>query len=199
MNHEKNYLFPTELLSREIKEKHLDQHSKVIWFTGLSGAGKTTLGQRLEIELFKKGYLCQLLDGDNVRSGINRNLGFSDDDRVENIRRVAEVSKLFLHCGITTINCFIAPTHQIREMVAEIVGPENLIDVFIDAPLSICEERDTKGLYRLARAGKIQQFTGINSVFEPPLNPTLSLQTDIFTIEQCVQKLLDTVLPLIKY
>ncbi len=199
MNHENNYLFPIELLSREIKEKQLDQHAKVIWFTGLSGAGKTTLGQRLEIELFKKGYLCQLLDGDNVRSGINRNLGFSDDDRVENIRRVAEVSKLFLHCGIITINCFIAPTHQIRAMVAEIVGPENLIDVFIDAPLSICEERDTKGLYRLARAGKIQQFTGINSVFEPPMNPTLSLQTDIFTIDQCVQKLLDAVLPLIKY
>lgn len=189
------HIYPVELLSKELKEKHLTQHAKVIWFTGLSGAGKTTLGQRLEKELFARGFLCQILDGDNIRSGINKNLGFSEEDRVENIRRVAEVAKLFLNCGIITINCFIAPTQQIREMAASIVGAQNLIDVFIDAPMSVCEDRDTKGLYRLARAGKIQQFTGVNSVFEPPVNPSIRIQTDILTIEQCVDLLLDKIIP----
>lgn len=194
-----HHIYPVELLSKELKEKHLTQRAKVIWFTGLSGAGKTTLGQRLEKELFARGFLCQILDGDNIRSGINKNLGFSEDDRVENIRRVAEVAKLFLNCGIITINCFIAPTHQIREMAASIVGNQNLIDVFIDAPMSVCEDRDTKGLYRLARAGKIQQFTGVNSVFEPPVNPSIRIQTDIFTIDQCVDLLLDKIIPEISF
>jgi adenylylsulfate kinase len=190
-----HHIYPVELLSKELKEKHLTQRAKVIWFTGLSGAGKTTLGQRLEKELFARGFLCQILDGDNIRSGINKNLGFTEDDRIENIRRVAEVAKLFLNCGIITINCFIAPTHQIREMAASIVGSQNLIDVFIDAPMSVCEDRDTKGLYRLARAGKIQQFTGVNSVFEPPLSPTIRIQTDILGIDQCVDLLLEKILP----
>lgn len=193
------HIFPVELLSKELKENHLKQHAKVIWFTGLSGAGKTTLGQILEKKLFDKGFLCQILDGDNIRSGINKNLGFTEDDRIENIRRVAEVAKLFLNCGIISINCFIAPTQKIREMAASIVGSENLIDVFIDAPINVCEDRDTKGLYALARAGKIKQFTGINSVFEPPLNPSIRIQTDILSIDQCVNLLLEKILPEITY
>jgi adenylylsulfate kinase len=163
--------------------------------TGLSGSGKTTLGLALEKELFKRGFLVMLLDGDLVRTGINNNLKFSVEDRKENIRRIAEVSKLFVNCGIITINCFISPTDEIRTMAKDIIGPEDFLEVFIDAPLEICETRDVKGLYAKARKGEILEFTGISSPFDIPPDPDLILNTDQFSIEESVQSALDFILP----
>lgn len=199
-DHAKN-IFPVfhKLLKREDKERLLKQKSKVIWMTGLSGAGKTTIAQSLEISLFNKGFLTQILDGDNIRSGINNNLSFSDEDRFENIRRIAEVSKLLLNSGVISINSFISPTKDIREMAKKIVGEENFIEVYVNAPLAVCEQRDTKGLYSKARRGEIKDFTGINSPFEPPLNPNIELQTDKQTIQESVKQLLDYLLPLVEY
>jgi len=181
------------------KEKFLNQHPIAIWMTGLSGAGKSTIALHLEKELFALGYLTQILDGDNLRSGLNRKLGFSEADRYENIRRVAEVSKLFLNCGIICINSFITPTVPIRKMVRQIIGKENLIEVYINAPLEICEERDAKGLYKKARVGQIKNFTGVDSPFEPPENPDIELKTNRLSMEASVKKLLDFILPRIEY
>ncbi len=188
-----------KILNRPDKEKLLKQHSRVIWLTGLSGAGKTTIGRHIEMELNKRGYLTQVLDGDNIRTGINNNLGFSDTDRYENIRRIAEVSKLFMNCGIICINSFISPTHEIRHKAMEIVGKENFIEVYINAPLKVCESRDVKGLYQKARRGEIKNFTGIDAPFEPPLNPDIELKTDELTVEESTKKSLDFILPIIEY
>ena len=200
MNDHANNIFPVfhKLLKREDKERLLKQKSKVIWMTGLSGAGKTTIAQGLEISLFNKGFLTQILDGDNIRSGINNNLSFSEEDRFENIRRIAEVSKLLLNSGVISINSFISPTKDIREMAKMIVGRENFIEVYVNAPLAVCEQRDTKGLYGKARKGEIKDFTGINSPFEPPMNPNIELQTDKQTIQESVNQLLEYILPLIE-
>ena len=187
------------ILLRPEKEKLLNQHSKVIWFTGLSGAGKTTIAQRVEQELNKQGFLTQILDGDNIRSGINNNLGFSVEDREENIRRIAEVSKLFLNCGIICINSFISPTEDIRKIATDIIKRENFIEVFVNAPLAVCEQRDVKGLYKKARKGEIKNFTGIDSPFNFPINPDIELKTDQLSIEESTQKCLDYILPLIRY
>ena len=182
-------------IGRSEKEHKLKQKAKVLWMTGLSGSGKTTLGLALEKELFKRGFLVMLLDGDLVRTGINNNLKFSVEDRKENIRRIAEVSKLFVNCGIITINCFISPTDEIRTMAKDIIGPEDFLEVFIDAPLEICETRDVKGLYAKARKGEILEFTGISSPFDIPPDPDLILNTDHFSIEESVQSALDFILP----
>ena len=147
-----------KVLSREDKEKLLNQHAIVVWMTGLSGAGKTTIASNIAKQLNKLGYLTQILDGDNIRTGINNNLGFSEQDRYENIRRISEVSKLFLDCGIVCINSFISPTNEIRNMAKEIIGEDNLFEVFVDSPIEVCEQRDIKGLYKKARAGKIKNF-----------------------------------------
>ncbi|MBU3928026.1 MAG: adenylyl-sulfate kinase [Bacteroidetes bacterium] len=187
------------LLTRSDKEKLLTQHARVIWLTGLSGAGKTTIARQFEIELNKRGYLTQILDGDNVRTGINSNLGFSEDDRFENIRRIAEVSKLFLDCGIICINSFISPTKKIRQMARDIIGNENFIEVYVNASLAVCEKRDTKGLYQKARAGEIRNFTGIGAPFEPPEHPDIELKTDAPTIAESVAQGLEMILPLIQY
>jgi len=187
------------LLTRSDKEKLLKQHARVIWLTGLSGAGKTTIARQFEIELNKMGYLTQILDGDNVRTGINNNLGFSEDDRFENIRRIAEVSKLFLDCGIICINSFISPTKKIRQMARDIIGNENFIEVYVNASLAVCEKRDTKGLYQKARAGEIRNFTGIGAPFEPPEHPDIELKTDTPTIAESVAQGLEMILPLIQY
>jgi adenylylsulfate kinase len=186
------------LLTRADKEKLLTQHARVIWLTGLSGAGKTTIARQFEIELNKMGYLTQILDGDNVRTGINNNLGFSEDDRFENIRRIAEVSKLFLDCGIICINSFISPTKKIRQMARDIIGNENFIEVYVNASLAVCEKRDTKGLYQKARAGEIRNFTGIGAPFEPPEHPDIELKTDAPTIAESVAQGLEMILPLIQ-
>ena len=166
------------ILDRSAKEKLLNQHSRVIWMTGLSGAGKTTIAQHLELALNNRGYLTQVLDGDNIRSGINNNLGFSEEDRYENIRRIAEVSKLLMDSGIICINSFISPTNDIREMAKGIIGRENFIEVFIDAPLDVCEQRDVKGLYEKARKGEIKNFTGIDAPFDKPMEAEIVLPTD---------------------
>ena len=188
-----------QILNRPDKEKLLNQHSRVIWMTGLSGSGKTTIGTHIEYELNKRGYLTQVLDGDNIRTGINNNLGFSEEDRYENIRRIAEVSKLFMNCGIICINSFISPTREIRHMAMEIIGKENFIEVFINAPLEVCESRDVKGLYQKAREGKIKNFTGIDSPFEEPIKPDIELKTDLLSIEKSTQKALKFILPVIGY
>ena len=176
------------LLSREEREAFLHQRSKVVWLTGLSGSGKSTIAIQLERRLFENGYFAQVLDGDNIRTGINNNLGFSLDDRQENIRRIAEVAKLYCHSGIITICTFISPTREIREFAKNIIGPEDFIEVFISAPLEICEQRDVKGLYQKARRGEIKNFTGIDSPYEPPENPDLVLDTAAEDLSTCVEK-----------
>ena len=191
-----NNIYPIfdRMLSRQDKEELLGQHSMMIWFTGLSGSGKSTIAIALERELHKRGLLCRILDGDNIRSGINNNLGFTEADRVENIRRIAEVSKLFIDTGIITIAACISPNNDIREMAANIIGQENFLEVYVSTPLAECERRDVKGLYAKARRGEIQNFTGISAPFEAPAHPALTLDTSVLSLEESVNKLLDLVL-----
>lgn len=183
------------MLTRADKERLLGQHGLMIWFTGLSGSGKSTIAIALERELHERGILCRILDGDNVRSGINNNLGFSEEDRVENIRRIAEVSKLFVDTGIVTIAAFISPSNTLRQMAASIIGETDFIEVYVDTPLSVCEQRDVKGLYKRARNGEVKDFTGISAPFEAPEHPALRLDTSRLTIGQSVDKLLGLILP----
>ena len=182
---EKNHQ-QTTFSGREEKEQRLGQRACVIWLTGLSGSGKSTIAKRLECELAKKGFLVQTFDGDIIRTGINSDLGFSEADRAENIRRIAEINKLFLNCGIICINSLISPTHAIRKMAYDIIGRDDIIEVFVNASLETCEQRDTKGLYKKARAGLIKDFTGISSPYEPPENPDILLDTEKMTVEECV-------------
>jgi adenylylsulfate kinase len=200
MHKEKN-IFPVfdQIINKEQKEKMLKQKAKVLWFTGLSGSGKTTLGAAVERELFSRGYLTQILDGDNVRSGINKNLKFTEEDRVENIRRISEVTKLFINCGVITINCFISPTKESRDLAKEIIGKENFIEVFVSTPIEVCEKRDTKGLYEKARKGEIKNFTGISSPFDAPENPDISVNTGELSLQESTQKILDFLLSKIEY
>ncbi|NJO90970.1 MAG: adenylyl-sulfate kinase [Chloroflexia bacterium] len=194
-------IFPVfdQIINRRDKEKLLRQKAKVIWLTGLSGAGKTTIGASLEKDLYNLGYLTQVLDGDNIRSGINKNLKFTEEDRLENIRRIAEVTKLFLNCGVIAINCFITPTESIRQIARDIIGRENMIEVYINASIEACEARDQKGLYKKARAGEIENFTGISSPFEVPQGVDIELPTDQLSIKEATEKLLKLVLEKIKY
>ena len=191
-----NHIHPIfdKLLSRNDKESFLNQKAKVLWFTGLSGSGKSTIASALEKLLFSNGYMVNVLDGDNTRTGINKNLGFSLEDRNENIRRVAEVSKLFLDCGIISINSFVSPTIEIRQMAKDIIGAENFFEVYVNTPLEICEARDVKGLYKKARAGEIKSFTGIDSPFEAPVNPDLEIKTENQTVEQSVEEVYQAIL-----
>ena len=200
-SNQENNIYTTfdRILDRSAKEKLLNQNSRVIWMTGLSGAGKTTIAQHLELALNNRGYLTQVLDGDNIRSGINNNLGFSEEDRYENIRRIAEVSKLLMDSGIICINSFISPTNEIREMAKEIIGRENFIEVFIDAPLAVCEQRDTKGLYKKARKGEIKNFTGIDAPFDKPADADIVLHTDKLSVEECVDVCLQNIVPILQY
>ncbi len=188
-----------KILTRNDKEKLLNQHSVVVWLTGLSGSGKSTIARALELELHQKGYISKLLDGDNVRTGLNNNLGFSDNDRKENIRRIAEVSKLFLESGIVLINCFISPTQLIRDQVRNIVGEENYFEIFVNTSLDTCERRDTKGIYAKARKGLIKEFTGISAPYEEPINPDIEIRTEEISLEQSVEMILSKLLPRIKY
>lgn len=183
---------------RSRKEAILNQHARVFWMCGLSGAGKSTLASILDNELTLRGYLCQVIDGDDIRSGLNKGLGYTEEDRRENLRRVAEVARLFARSGIITVVSFISPTESIRQTIRKIVG-EDYIEVFVDAPIEICEQRDTKGLYKQAREGKIKNFTGIDSPFEPPANPHLIIDTKTHDVEQSACRLLEFVLPLIEY
>ena len=186
------------MLSRADKEQFLKQRGVMIWFTGLSGSGKSTIAIALERELHNRGILCRILDGDNIRTGINNNLGFSEADRVENIRRIAEVAKLFVDTGIVTIAAFISPSNSIRQMAAHVIGENDFIEIYISTPLEECERRDVKGLYAKARRGEIKNFTGISAPFEAPLHPALSLDTSVLSVEEAVKKLLKLILPRIR-
>lgn len=179
-----------KMLQRKDREALLKQKGIMIWFTGLSGSGKSTLAIALERELYKQGILCRILDGDNIRSGINNNLGFSEADRTENIRRIAEVSKLFVDCGIVTIAAFISPTHAIRRMASEIIGEDDFLEVYVSTPIEECERRDVKGLYAKARRGEIKEFTGISSPFEAPEHPFISIDTSRQSLADSVKVLL---------
>ena len=183
------------MLSRTDKETLLGQRGMMIWFTGLSGSGKSTIAIALERELQKRHLLCRILDGDNIRSGINNNLGFSAEDRVENIRRIAEVGKLFVDTGIITIAAFISPNNDIREMAAGIIGKDDFMEIYVSTPIEECERRDVKGLYAKARRGEIKNFTGVSAPFEAPLHPSLSLDTSKLSLEESVNRLLELILP----
>ncbi len=200
MKEEKENIFPIfeDILKRKDKEQLLSQKAKVIWMTGLSGSGKTTIAKGVEKYLHSQGIINQLLDGDNIRVGINSNLSFSTKDRIENIRRIAEVSKLFMNCGIVTLNCFISPTQAIRKIAKKIIGEDDFIEVYINASVQECEERDVKGLYKKAKKGEIKYFTGISAPFEAPKNPTLEINTTKLSVDESVQKVLDYILPIIK-
>lgn len=184
-----------KMLQRKDREALLKQKGIMIWFTGLSGSGKSTLAIALERELYKQGILCRILDGDNIRSGINNNLGFSEADRTENIRRIAEVSKLFVDCGIVTIAAFISPTHAIRRMASEIIGENDFLEVYVSTPIEECERRDVKGLYARARRGEIKEFTGISSPFEVPEHPFISIDTSRQSLADSMKILLEAVSP----
>ena len=200
MNTSSENIFPVfdKIISKEKKEKLLNQKGKVFWLTGLSGSGKTTIALQLEKELFKLGFLVQILDGDNIRAGINNNLSFSEADRTENIRRISEVSKLFLNCGVITINCFVSPTKKMRQNAKKIIGKENYYEIFINADLETCEKRDVKELYKKARSGKIKNFTGIDTEYEKPNNPSLEVDTSLLSLDQSIEIILKNILPQIK-
>jgi adenylylsulfate kinase len=188
-----------QLLQRSEREERLQQRSKVLWLTGLSGSGKSTVAKYLERVLFVEGYLPQVLDGDNIRFGINSNLSFSSEDRLENIRRIAEISKLYLHSGIICINSFISPTREMRDLARSIVGSEDFIEIYINAPIEVCEARDVKGLYQKARAGLIKGFTGIDDPYEAPENPELEIRTDQMSIEDSARRIVEYLRPLVTY
>jgi len=183
------------MLQRFDKELLVGQHGCVVWMTGLSGSGKSTIAIALERKLHDRGRYCVVLDGDNVRTGINSNLGFSDADRTENIRRIAEVAKLFVQNGAIVICCFVSPTIAIREQAKAIIGEDDFVEVFIDTPLEECERRDVKGLYAKARAGEVKDFTGISAPFEAPTSPTVRISTVGRPEEECAFELFQYVMP----
>lgn len=184
--------------SREEKEQQLRQRGLTVWFTGLSGSGKSTIAVALEHRLSQQGIFSRILDGDNIRTGINRGLGFSEEERRENIRRIAEVSKLFTETGIVTLSAFVSPTNELREMAREIIGKEDFVEIFVATPLEECERRDVKGLYAKARRGEIKDFTGITSPFEAPESPALAIDTTNLSVEEAVERVLEIIIPKIK-
>ena len=182
-----------KMMTRLDKEQLLGQKGVMIWFTGLSGSGKSTVAMGVERELHQRGILCRILDGDNIRAGINNNLGFSEEDRRENIRRIAEIGKLFVHTGIVTLACFVSPTNDIRQMARDIIGKEDFLEVFVSTPIEECERRDVKGLYARARRGEVKEFTGISAPFEAPDHPALSIDTSRLTLEESVNAVLELI------
>lgn len=183
-----------KMMTREDREQLLHQRGVMVWFTGLSGSGKSTVALGVERELHKRGILCRILDGDNIRAGINSNLGFSQEDRTENIRRIAEIGKLFVDTGVVTLACFVSPTEDIRQMARDIVGTDDFKEVFVSTPLEECERRDVKGLYAKARKGQVKDFTGISAPFEAPKHPALSIDTSVLPLEESVHKVVELVL-----
>jgi adenylyl-sulfate kinase len=186
-------------VSQAQREQLLNQRATLIWFTGLSGSGKSTLAVQMEALLHGQGFKTYLLDGDNIRFGLNKDLPFTDEGRNENIRRIGEVSKLFLDSGLIVLSAFISPFQADREQVKNIVGPANFIEVFVDAPLEVCEQRDVKGLYKKARAGEVKNFTGIDSPYEAPSKPDVHIPTHQLSIEQSMEKLLSYTLRRINF
>lgn len=175
------------------------QQPLVIWFTGLSGSGKTTLSDSLNNVLLRKGYFTKEFDGDVIRTGLNSDLGFSEADRKENIRRIAEVAKMFSDSGLIVLCSFISPTHEVREMARNIIGPDRFVEVFVNCPIEICELRDVKGLYKKYRLGLIKNFTGFDSPYEAPLHPEIEIRTDLWDINKCTRYLLRHAMSKVKY
>jgi adenylylsulfate kinase len=194
-----NHIYPIQTkVSKQQREELLNQRATLIWFTGLSGSGKSTLAVQLEANLHQLGFKTYLLDGDNIRAGINKDLSFTDEGRIENIRRIGEVSKLLLDAGVIVLSAFISPFQSDREQVKRIVGEENYIEVFVDTPLEVCEQRDVKGLYKKARAGEVKNFTGIDSPYEAPTHADVIIRTAELTINDSITQLMATVLPKVK-
>lgn len=187
-----------QLLQRSDKEDFLNQKSTCLWLTGLSGSGKTTIAKGLEQRLHKEGFFTQLLDGDNVRSGLCKNLTFSIEDRYENIRRISEINKLLVNTGVITINCFVSPTKEIRDLAKDIIGDDYKL-IFINTSLEECERRDVKGLYAKARRGEIKNFTGIDSPFEIPTDSFLEVKTEDMSIDEAIDFIYDKIKSTIKY
>ena len=186
-----NIVWHDHRITKEIRKDKLNQKSCVLWFTGLSGSGKSTIANAVEDELFKRGITTYLLDGDNVRHGLNKDLGFSELDRIENIRRVGEVSKLFVDSGLIVLTAFISPFKSDRQIARSLVEYDEFVEIFVDTPLEVCESRDPKGLYKKARAGAIKNFTGINSPYEKPEDNEIDLKTDELTVEKCCDKVIE--------
>lgn len=185
------HIYPHEgVVKREHRERLLGQRGVTLWFTGLSGAGKSTLAVAVEEALHKLGNLTYILDGDNIRSGINNNLSFSPEDRKENIRRIAEIAKLFREAGVITLTAFISPYREDRQLARDLAGTDDFIEVFVDASLETCEQRDPKGLYKKARAGEIPEFTGISAPYEAPESPELHVNTSTQSVEECVREII---------
>ncbi len=184
-----------KMMTRADKEQLLHQRGMMIWFTGLSGSGKSTIALGVERELHQRGILCRILDGDNIRTGINAGLGFSAEDRKENIRRIAEVGKLFVDTGIVTLAAFVSPTNEYRTMARNIIGEQDFYEVYVSTPLEECERRDVKGLYARARRGEVKDFTGISAPFEAPTNPVLEIDTSKQTLEESVRQVLELIDP----
>lgn len=182
------------MLPRQDREQRLGQLGKVVWFTGLSGSGKSTIAIGVEQALFAAGFFPQVLDGDNIRTGINNNLGFSLEDRQENIRRIAEVAKLYANSGIIVLCSFISPTEEIRALAKTIIGEDDFLEVYVNTPIEVCEARDVKGLYAKARNGEIKGFTGIDSPYEQPSAPFIDLKTADRPIPECVEEVLQSLL-----
>jgi adenylylsulfate kinase len=194
-----NYIFPFDTKISNLQRKNMMmQEPHLIWLTGLSGSGKTSLALRLEHYLFHHGYKAFLLDGDNVRTGLNKDLGFTEEDRKENLRRIGEVAKLMLDAGIIVISAFISPYKTERKAVKEIVGEDRFIEVYVNCPVNVCEERDVKGLYQKARQGIIPHFTGITAPYETPATPDIEVRTNEETIDTSLDKIIHFIEPLIQ-
>lgn len=185
-------------LTRKDKENLIGQRAKVLWLTGLSGSGKTTIANHLEKKLHNEGFLVKVFDGDIVRSKINKELDFSEEGRLQNIKRIAEINREFLDCGIIVINCFISPSVAMRTLAEEIIGKDDFIEIYLNCPLHICESRDVKGLYSKARKGLIKNFTGIGSPYEPPKNPQLEIDTEKKSLSAAVDIIYNYITPKIK-
>lgn len=184
-----NIVWHNTSVDRDHREELLNQKGLLIWFTGLSGAGKSTIANALSIKLHQNSYLTYMLDGDNLRHGLNSNLGFSKEDRIENIRRVKEVSKLFVDAGIITLATFISPFKEDRQGIRDLLK-DRFIEVFVDCDLEVCEDRDPKGLYKKARGGLIKDFTGIDSPYEKPDNPEITIHSHKNTVDECVEHII---------
>ena len=183
---DENIVWHNQSITKEKRLTLLNQKLSILWFTGLSGSGKSTIANAVELELFKRGRKTYLLDGDNVRHGLNKDLGFSEQDRIENIRRIGEVAKLFVDSGLIVLTAFISPFKSDRQIARSLVKYDEFIEVFIDTPLEVCEQRDPKGLYKKARDGAIKNFTGISSPYEAPEEPQIHIKTDEHSIQECV-------------
>ena len=186
-----NTVFHNYNITRKDREQKLNQRGFVLWFTGLSGSGKSTIANAVEQQLFASDYKTYTLDGDNIRQGINKGLGFTAEDRAENLRRIAEVAKLFVDAGQICMAAFVSPTRQDRQLVKDIIGEDDFVEVFVDTPLEICEKRDVKGLYAKARKGEIKNFTGISAPYESPENPKISVKTENKSIEESAKEVFD--------